>query len=116
MPFFNLIGYMDDGDLSRAVVQLMRDEWLSVETRNAQGLLSGLGAALSAAAGPGSRDVILTFANSGYGAEQWLEELQSMSHEELEALAAASADVADKANGHGAAPLRPSRSEFEEDL
>ena len=66
VPFFNLIGYMDDGDLSRAVVQLMRDEWLSVETRNAQGLLSGLGAALSAAAGPGSRDVILTFANSGY--------------------------------------------------
>ena len=52
--------------LSAQIVQLLREEWLSNETRAQPGLLDGLGEALAAAAGPGSRDVVLTFANSGY--------------------------------------------------
>ena len=66
VPFYNLVGYMDGSQLSAQIVQLLREEWLSNETRAQPGLLDGLGEALAAAAGPGSRDVVLTFANSGY--------------------------------------------------
>lgn len=66
VPFFNLLQYMDGERLATEVVGLLRDEWLPESSRHSPSLLRGLDSALAAAAGPGRRDVILTFANLGY--------------------------------------------------
>jgi hypothetical protein len=65
VPFFNIVEYMDDADMSREIVTLLREEWLPPTARE-EPVLPGLEEALRAAAGQASRDVILTFANTGY--------------------------------------------------
>ena len=66
VPFFNLVEFMEEAVLAEEIVAMLRAEWLPETGGDAQARLRGFDDALAAAAAPGSRDVILTFANLGY--------------------------------------------------